>query len=265
MSNVWLCGPSARDNAGTFPLWRERGYKLCVWRDAVASQVEADHVLTGEWRGAYYAINRCMEWAFANDLECEWTVYAGDDTLPDHRDPNQIAFELGRHFGEQQKVFRDEFIVGGTHNIETGESESFVNRYARMPWSTFGVCQPCGDDWTDSQGRVIERIAGSPFVGREFARRINQGKGVFWEEYLHCGGDEELMCVAQKLGVFWQRPDLVHHHNNWARSNPGERMAINRHPPKFLEYATGPEDWKLYKRVFGARKASGFPGSECLP
>ena len=117
------------------------------------------------------------------DPSCDWTVAAGDDTEPDmnHR-ADEIAQECTEHFG-----------------------------------GTWGVMQACGDDWADSAGRMILRIAGSPWIGRDFAERINGGRGPYWEQYAHCFLDNEIMEVAQKYGVFWQRPDLTHRHNHWMR------------------------------------------------
>ena len=238
--SVWVCAPSARDGGGTFPLFRKRGYKLCVWRDAGAPEIDADHVITGEWKGVYFAANRCFEWVFENDSQCDWSLFCGDDTTPDpNKGPGQIAKECSNHF--------------------SGIDGPCIDN------ATFGVCQPCGDDWTDSKGRVIERIAGSPFVGREFARRINQGRGVFWEEYFHMGGDEELWNVARNLGVYWERHDLCHLHQHWGRPKPGEKMVINPVIPKFLARANSPEEWRHFQKVFNERKRAGFPGSECLP
>jgi hypothetical protein len=118
---------------------------------------------------------------------------------------------------------------------------------------TFGVMQPTGDRWSDHLGVIIERICGSPFLGREFCRRINQGEGPFWREYRHNWADEELQLVAQKLGVLWQRPDLIHLHRHSLR-HPGGQWAP--HQQGFSR------DYREFQPLFNARKAAGFPGSQ---
>ena len=100
---------------------------------------------------------------------------------------------------------------------------AFIRRF-----ETFGVMQATGDRWGENEPwaraqfpdapAYIDRICGSPWIGREFARRMNQGKGPFWREYFHMFADEELQCVAQRLGVLWQRRDLTHHHEHPRRS-----------------------------------------------
>ena len=43
---------------------------------------------------------------------------------------------------------------------------------------TFGVMQPTGDRWGERNGiATIDRIAGSPWMGREFCRRMYHGSG----------------------------------------------------------------------------------------
>lgn len=126
----------------------------------------------------------------------------------------------------------------------------------------FGVMQPTGDRWGDAQGAYIDRVAGSPWIGREFARRMYGGSGPYWPEYFHMGVDEELQAVATKLGVFWQRPDLTHYHAHWGRPRPGERMGQVDRMPAFLAEANSPEHWRKYKALFSKRQAAGFPGHE---
>jgi hypothetical protein len=72
---------------------------------------------------------------------------------------------------------------------------------------TFGVMQPTGDRWANGS---IDRICGSPWLGREFCTRMYHGKGPMYGGYLHMFGDEELQHVATRLGVLWQRRDLTH-------------------------------------------------------
>ena len=109
-------------------------------------------------------------------------------------------------------------------------------------------------------GKIIERIAGSPWIGREFFRCMYGGTGPWWHEYTHCFGDEELQCVAKKLGVFLQRADLTQYHENWAR----KRGSIEDRPA-FLAEANSSAHWVKYQSIFLMRKAAGFPGHEPIP
>lgn len=225
--SVWLCIPSARPVAEVnrcMDQWRLMGYKIALWRDQIDS-VKADYVIVERYQGYPVAVNRLMRHVFATDTECDWCVTAGDDTTPDPlMTADTIAMQCTAHFG-----------------------------------GSFGICQPTGDPWRDVQGRMIERIAGSPFIGREWARRAYQGQGPISELYRHCFNDEELQCVAIKYGVFWQRPDLTHHHENWARK---DGATYEKDMPAFLADANSPEHWAKYKKIFTERKAAGFPGSE---
>ena len=169
---------------------------------------------------------------------CDWIVAAGDDTLPDpNKSAEEIAEECSEHFA-------------GPHR-------------PGWPSGTFGVMQPTGDPWSDKQGRIIERVAGSPWLGREWCLRANQGKGPLWPEFFHMFADETLQCVAQKLGVFWQRPDLTHLHHHWGRPKEGERLGNVENMPAFLKQANSCEEWLKSKREFERLKADGF--RECIP
>lgn len=220
---VWYCLPSARPDGGTLSKWKDAGYKLAIWRDPGAPFIEADLIHEAKYQGYPHACNTMIRAALAEDSGCQWTVCGGDDTLPDpNLKPCCIASQLESHFK-----------------------------------GTFGVMQPTGDPWSDHMGRIIERIAGSPWIGRRFAETMYGGNGPWCEDYVHCFADEELQLVAQKLGVFWQRPDLTHMHHNWARARgAAEDM------PAFLADANSQRHWVTYRSVFERRKAAGFPGSE---
>ena len=225
MPKAWLTIPSARVDAGTARVWKSAGYGIALFRDAGAPKVEcADVVLSGLYEGYAKSVNRLVSIVMMADSDCTFAVAAGDDTTPDPvQTPDTIAMQLRAHFG-----------------------------------GTFGVCQPTGDPWRDVQGRIIERIAGSAWYGRDYCRRINQGNGPLWPEYVHCFGDEEAQCVALKYGVFLQRPDLVQHHSNWARKDGATYADM----PAFLKDANSAEHWAKYKGIFTERKKLGFPGSE---
>lgn len=72
--------------------------------------------------------------------------------------------------------------------------------------------------------------------------------------------DEELQHVAIKLGVFWQRRDLIHLHQHAGRV-PNYTVEMI---PEHLKKWAGPEHWQEAKGIYLRRQAAGFPGSECL-
>jgi hypothetical protein len=218
--SVYLTIPSARPAAEAqawLDKWRERGYKLAIWRDS--EPVQCDVLLVGPYPGYARAVNALAKEVIARDPECSWMVAAADDIEPDPHNPDKIAAELTAHFH-----------------------------------GTFGVMQPTGDPWSDRIGRMIERIAGSPWIGREFAARVNGGNGPYWHEYTHCFLDNEIMDVAKKYGCFLQRPDLTHNHRHWSR----ERKKM----PGYLADANSREHWAKYSTIYRVRKQQGFPGSE---
>jgi hypothetical protein len=179
----------------------------------------------------------------ADNLGIDWFVTGGDDTEPDaNHSAEEIARQCRSYFAT---LTRDKDGWGG---------------------ETFGVMQPTGDRYGADERHLgergsayIDRVCGSPWMGREFCRRMYQGNGPLFEGYFHMGEDEELQAVAQKLGVLWQRPDLIHFHRHWARKNK-DRADM----PKFLEKANSAEEWQKYKQLFAERKSAGFPGHEPL-
>lgn len=224
--SVWFCIPSARPPAEAnqaLQVWRDRGYKICLWRDHPESAV-CDAELRGPYPGYPSAINACALWVMQNDPNCDWIVSGGDDTLPDPRNPLEIARECTEHFR-----------------------------------GTFGVMQPTGDRWANGS---IDRIAGSPWIGRDWCLRANGGRGPCWGEYGHMFSDEELQEVAIKLGVFWQRPDVTHFHAHFLRE--GERANHKKQPPPHLVKWNTASHWIESENLFRTRKAAGFPGHEPL-
>jgi hypothetical protein len=123
--------------------------------------------------------------------------------------------------------------------------------------------QPTGDRFA---GGSIDRICGSPWIGRVFARRMYHGRGAFFPEYWHMFGDEELQEVALRMGVLWQRRDLTQLHRHFMRAHDGvESHAIKTAVPPHLIEANSREHWDKYKALFLARKGAGFPGHEPIP
>jgi len=195
-------------------------------------------------------VNYLAKGVLADDLDCNWIVAAGDDTRPDlSHTADEIAAQCSAWF-RLASIKRHE--AGDLIPIAEVERES-----------TFGVMQPTGDRWGDDAyarakwpeaPAMIDRICGSPWMGREFCLRINQGQGPLWHEYHHNWADEELQNVAIKYGCFWQRRDLIHYHDH-ARRKGGQ----------WKEHQRGfDSDYTRMKPLFEARKGYGFPGSEPL-
>lgn len=243
---AWLCIPSARPSGGTIGKWKEKGYGVEIWRNPDDLQVEYEHydkIIIAPYPGYAVACNALIKAAMEADPQCNWFVCAGDDTLPSERDPAEIASECTDYFSGVQ------FLAGEWERAYAGD--------------TFGVMQPTGDrTFGDAQGPYIDRVAGSPWLGREFCRRMYGGNGPYWPEYTHQFVDQELQEVAIKYGLLWQRPDLTHFHDHWGRPRVGEPMGKASRMPSFLAEANSGPHWARAKAIFEARKLAGFPGSE---
>lgn len=278
--SVWLVAPSARPVehvAEWAAKWRECGYKVAVWRDVPCQPMDVDLAIVGGWvvsmginrnwpttqaplreyPGYATAINALIEWVRVEDPDAEWFIAAGDDVYPD---PNHTAEEIAAECADH---FRD-------RTAEMSYGPAMAGGRTATPVAimgpTFGVMQPTGDRFA---GGSIDRIAGSAWIGREFARRAYGGNGPLWPEYTHMFVDEELQEVAKKLGVFWQRPDLIHLHRHYQRfSDDIHSTAVQMPTPPHMEASCNDgytrEHWIKYKAIFQKRKAEGFPGSEVL-
>lgn len=264
--SVWFCIPSARpaeEANRVLELWHERGYKIALYFDSCPPmgtvcrgervdgcavirdfrQLPYDHYAHGygSYPGYAKAVNNLISNVMKLDPDAEWFVTGGDDTEPD---PNHTAEEIANQCSEHF------------------ERETESSRPGDRAWghATFGVMQPTGDRFA---GGSIDRIAGSPWIGREFALRVNGGQGPYWPEYTHMFVDEEIMQVALKLGVFWQRPDLVHlHHHFMRKSTALDSVAVSKPIPAHLVEANSQAHWNRYQSLFLKRKAQGFPGHE---
>lgn len=239
--SVWLTIPSARPPASANPVlqkWRDMGYKIALWTDSAGdwmAKICDDGTAHPDYPGYASAVNGLIAHILANDPSAEWFVIGGDDTLPDpNKRADEIARECGGHFREILQ------------NMDRG---------------TFGVMQPTGDRYAGGQ---IDRICGSAWIGREFAQRVNQGKGPLWPEYTHMFVDNELQEVALKYGVLWQRPDLTQLHMQYCRESSAiDSPPIAARPPEHIQHdGYTPEHWVKYEKLFLERKAAGFPGSE---
>ncbi len=233
--SVWWCVPSARPVEEVEPLckiYRERGYKIAMWRDADASQpmyIGFDGVTHFEatYPGYAQAVNSLALEVLHNDSSCDWIVTGGDDTLPEPRfDADDIAMVCTSWFK-----------------------------------GTFGVMQPTGDRFA---GGSIDRIAGSPWMGREWCLRANGGRGPFWPEFTHMFGDECLKRTAEKLGVYWARPDLTHFHNHFQRATDAiDSVAISMPVPPHLVKWNTKQHWDEMLAIFRRLEAEDF--KSCLP
>ena len=235
--SVWFCIPSARppeEAERVLKLWRAKGYKIALWRDE-ADEAQADLVHVGAYSGYAQAVNFLALYVLRVDSSCDWIVTGGDDTEPDMNHAAEfIAQQCSEHFDGD----------------------------------TFGVMQPTGDRYNYSKHQrsaPIDRVAGSPWLGREWCLRINQGRGPLWPEYTHMFVDEELQNVAISYRVFWQRPDLIQLHHHFQRESTAiNSQGVDKPMPKHLVEWNTPAHWQKYQTLFQERKRANFPGSEPL-
>lgn len=94
--------------------------------------------------------------------------------------------------------------------------------------------------------------ADHPWIGNAYASRVNGGRGPIWPEYWHWFNDQEAREVAERLGVFWRRPELGQLHDHWTLHDKGR--------PPHLERIV--HRWPDARALFLCRQASGFPGHE---
>lgn len=260
--SVWLCIPSARppeEADKVLSKWRAQGYRIALFLDSHPRNLLELYPGLGacqcpqllglpSYPGYARAVNSLIAGILQIDAHAEWFVTGGDDTEPDlNHTAEEIAEQCNHHFSYQLME-----RTGTPHDIARS-----------MPDSTFGVMQPTGDRYANGS---IDRIAGSAWYGREYCKRVNGGRGPLWPEYHHMFVDQEAQCVAQKLGAFWQRPDLIHLHHHFMReSNDLNSPAIASLTPPHLIEANTPEHWYKYQTLFNVREAAGFPGHEPLP
>ena len=223
MSRVWAIAPSIRPQGGTLPIWKAAGYKVAVLRQGDPFPEADITVPTETYRGWAKSINFLARFVMNIDPEAEWLCVSNDDTLPDqNHTPEEIASQLTEHFG-----------------------------------GTFGVMQPTGD-FALWPGSNILGFAGSPWMGRSWCERAYGGRGPIYDGFRHNWSDQELMEVAVKLGVFWQRPDLLHKHLHVGRDGGQWKWESWQKP------LNDPGLWQVEKARFEQRRRDGFPGHEPL-
>ena len=270
--SVWLTIPSARppeEAEKCLKLWRERGYRIALWFDSERqfdTHTERQDLCfydSDGYPGYAVAVNNLVRLASIADPSAEWFVIGGDDVEPD---PNRSAEEIAR---ECTDVFRGKFYPDEPND---------------GPLRTFGVMQPTGDRWgenpthsrEDMRSAYIDRIAGSAWLGREFCKRVNGGRGPLWsgnpnaqrpidrKGYEHMWVDSELREVAVRLGVYWERRDLTHHHAHAGRVRGYTSEMIPPHLRKWTTGEEGRKHWKEAEALFFSRRDAGFPGHEPL-
>lgn len=250
--SVWFTVPSIRakhEAEDCFRRWKDLGYKIAILRqgEPIASRLVDLQIPTEHYLGWPTSTNLlCREVCFA-DRHAYWFIGGGDDYWPaPHTLASIIAEECTQHFNDNPNP-----VV--------------------IPRAWFGVMQPCGDRWGDSassratfgqdRGAILDRVAGSPWMGRGWVEHSYMGNGPMFDGYHHLYADEELQCVAEKLGVFWQRRDLNQYHNHPARTDP---KGYGVYQEGHLKPLYNPEAYAKEKALFDSRKAAGFPGSEPL-
>jgi len=158
-----------------------------------------------------------------------------------YRSVNQLVRAIGN---------ADIVVAGGDdlYPDPTRDAEELGLAFFRRFSDGFGVMQPTGDDLDGT-----DRICGSPWFGAGWIARAYQGEGPFFPGYDVFFGDEELKNVTERLGVLWQRRDVVQYHDHWIR--PGG-------PPKTDYQTRNDRFWAGDKALFASRQAAGFPGHE---
>lgn len=235
--SVWYCIPSCRPVKKAQPCinaWASKGYQIAVMRqgkmlDNVDLQI---HICS--YAGWAASVNMLAKLVLKYDMFCEWIVCGGDDYFPADLDPLVIGRECMKHFG-----------------------------------GTLGVMQPTGDRWGSpeepfkghaqregEQIAFIDRVAASPWMGREWVKRAYGGDGPLPPYYYHYHADEELQLVATKLKVFWQRQDLRQYHGHDERTTG----VLSAH----LKPLNTQTAWQRSLDIFEDRKRSQFPGHKLL-
>jgi len=263
--SIWLTIPSARPFEEAEPvlkLWKERGYKIAIFRDLktlddpsrwrdVVNCVSYDT----PYPGYAQVVNRMIRVTIMHDPAAEWFVTGGDDTEPDlNHTAEEIARQCSNYFCQSPRLSKVSIASPELNPM------GFSGLHPGPAYRTFGVMQPTGDRFSEGS---IDRICGSPWIGREFALRTYGGNGPYWPEYKHMFVDEELQEVALKLGVLWQRRDLVHLHHHYTRiegTDKGHEAPVPEHLKKWSTLG----HWKESKAIFDERKAKGFPGHEVI-
>ena len=217
---VVVCFPTvnAARGATATERWHARGYQVAVWVEGDFAAPPADLVIRAKNYPGYWGATNYVARA-AVASGADVVVCIGDDMDPD---PTLLAEEIGRQFIDH--------FPGG-----------------------LGVMQPTGDPMDGTT-----RICGSPWLGAAWVRQAYRGAGPLWPEYRHYYGDEELLNVAKRHKLLWQRPDITHWHHHWCRNDRA------REPIQPYQKANSDRWWKHDQAIFVRRKAAAFPCSDLL-
>ena len=254
--SVWFAIPSCRvkpEAEACLSKWKSQGYKIAILRQGDPLDICDLQIPTGEYLGWPRSVNILAREVLRRDRECNFVVSGGDDYNPDPKfTASEIGFSCEAYFGRSKANYP-------------------LAQTAYEDGATLGVMQPVADRWGDSEsarqtygqdrGAVLDRVAGSPWMGREWCERAYLDNGPMWDGYHHLYADEELCCVAEKMGVYWRRPDLNQYHAHPARGERGFAAYHEGH----LANLYSQEAWAREKAIFEDRKAKGFPGSELCP
>lgn len=254
--SVWFVIPSKRplpEASICLEAWKDMGYCTAILREPCDDRpATADICLpVREYLGWPRSVNLLVATAMAGSWSSrslpdpEWFVTGGDDYFPD---PNKRADEIAN---ECREYFAGR---GPAKRFDASTVEMTVDAFELS--RTFGVMQPTGDRWGERNGiATIDHIAGSPWMGREFCRRMYHGAGPLYNGFYHNFADEHLQRVAEKLGVFWQRRDLKQEHRHWARPRGDWRDA-----PDWAHKINNPQlsDWDRSKALFKKLEAGDF-------
>lgn len=248
---VWLCIPSINLEycARYLPAWKQQGYRVAVSTDEGMVQrmspmiggmidllVSPRGEYPGYWRSmnalTRFVMNRSTHLTYGHvshsfqidgidQIIADVCVVAGDDMEPDDR---HSAQDIARHF---LRIF-----PGG-----------------------YGVMQPTG-----SGEDGVDRIAGSPWIGRAWIEEAYRGNGPYHDGYFHFYGDEELLNVARAQAAFIQLSQYRQRHHQWCNPD-GHNYAKRTH----YQQRNSDNHWEADKALFFRRQREGFPGSERLP
>ena len=211
--DVWAVWPtvSLERSRPLVDKWHDLGYK-------VACLVNPPHDHSDIPEAECVVVQNVWEgFAVAANFLChtvpgDIVAVVGDDILPD---PDRTASELG---------------------------EDFLERFPDL----FGVMQPIGDEFA-----YTHKCAVSPWIGRKFIEVAYGGQGPYWTGYFHYYADYELQLVAEKLGVFQQRKDVIQYHDHWQRQDQPKRPAHLRKAKQLH---------RVDKALWEKRSKEGYPG-----
>ena len=235
---VWPSINPKRSNE-TARLWIGQGYQVAIMTNGYMPVKAFLATVTGtaaEYKGYYQSVIVLAHMAI-KEGRADVIIFAGDRISPPM---HARAWQLGATFAAK-----------------------FPNGY--------GVMQPMAAQWkpTISGLSAREEMSApnrrmhatppsaerceSPWIGRRFVTEVYNGNGPYCSDYGQYFGDVELYEVARRMGVLWQRTDVVQEFDHW--SKPGG--------PSMEDYQQANFD-RWYEKdlaTYRARRYKEFPGS----